>query len=1054
MSGNSWLNDFANPPAIFRPVPFWSWNERMNPKDIRRQIDLMADAGWGGVMIHSRKGLITPYLGDEWFNAVDAAVEQCRKRDLKVWLYDEDKWPSGFSGGTVPLADKSFRMHALIARSDESATFEDAEPIGQPRDGIRIYVWTAPLGQEFFNGTCFTDHMSRRAMKKFLVEGYESYHSRYREHYGRLIVAEFTDEPCTIFRRELPVGAVPYSPELPERFEQMHGYSPIDKLYLLFSEDAGAEKFRIHYFRTVNDLFENNYSRQLGDWCAEHNIDLTGHYIIEGTLYDQQNWGSKIMPNYRHMGIPGIDHLGRHITERHTAKQCQSVVNQYGKKRMLSEMYGCCGQGLSFEDRHWIASQQMCLGVNLLNYHLSLYTMAGCRKRDFPPNIFYQQPWWPLNRLIDDSLSRTCVALSQGQYHAEALVLHPQESTFLLWQSKVSNDRQLTLLGYDEEPTIKGVKNKIEAIQSQLQSITDALLGSQRTYDFADETILADAGKVEMLNGRPVLNIGQMYYPAVILPAMATMAVSTMILLESFQNAGGVVFRCGQRSDLLDGEPSGKLTKWLDSVPEIAIDRLSAYLKSKVSPAVEAFGINSEESRMLYTHIRNLDDCSRLVYIVNLHRDMAFNAQIKFNGKFLAVYHLDTHTGQQQELISTINDDGLAVNLPFAQTQCHLLRLSPKAADKAEKPVSLLPAATSETIKMEASEWKIERLDDNAITLDYAYWREGSGEFSQKPVPVIAIQERLNRLKYNGALSLRYPVRVHKFSPERKINLVVEYPERFEICINGRPLAFKDDGYYLDFRWKKTDITGLLKEGENIIELKLNHFQYGDAKCFEDPFARYGTEIESIYLTGDFSVAGKMTQEKPVSPLWEMWKIPPVESCCIDGESLCITDNFEIKYGNCGPQGMPFYAGRLKMSSKMPQINLQADRAILELKNLDASAAQVEIDGKTVGHFVSRPFEIDITKEINQCGKVLAITLYGSLRNLLGPHHNIDGESPAVGPDSFTPWYSYEGESFPDLPDRVVKWGRDGICSKQWRDSYCIVGFGIADSINICRRRD
>ncbi len=28
-----------------------------------------------------------------------------------------------------------------------------------------------------------------------------------------------------------------------------------------------------------------------------------------------------------------------------------------------------------------------------------LYTMSGCRKRDYPQNIFYQQPWWHLNHL-------------------------------------------------------------------------------------------------------------------------------------------------------------------------------------------------------------------------------------------------------------------------------------------------------------------------------------------------------------------------------------------------------------------------------------------------------------------------------------------------------------------------------------------------------------------------------------------------------------------------------------------------------------------------------
>ena len=69
--------------------------------------------------------------------------------------------------------------------------------------------------------------------------------------------------------------------------------------------------------------------------------------------------------------------LARQIDERITAKHCHSVVNQYAKPRMLSELYGVAGATLTFEDRLWIASQQICLGVNLLNPHLALYTLAS-----------------------------------------------------------------------------------------------------------------------------------------------------------------------------------------------------------------------------------------------------------------------------------------------------------------------------------------------------------------------------------------------------------------------------------------------------------------------------------------------------------------------------------------------------------------------------------------------------------------------------------------------------------------------------------------------------
>jgi hypothetical protein len=296
---SDWMREFRNPPAIYRPVPFWSWNEKMEPGEIRRQVELMADAGWGGGFIHSRIGLITPYLGEEWFTAASAALEACREHGLKVWLYDEDKWPSGFSGGSVPLADEAFRVKALIARKVGAAIPENATPLGRPVDGLQVYRWVAPLGHDWFNGTCYADLMSKSAMQKFLQDAYQSYYDRYANSYGRDngIVAEFTDEPCSIFRGRLPAGAAPFTDELVERFRAVHGYDPVEQLHLLFADAPGAEKFRLHYFRTINDLFENNFSKQLGDWCNEHNIDLTGHYMCEHGLYDQQLWGVKIMPN-------------------------------------------------------------------------------------------------------------------------------------------------------------------------------------------------------------------------------------------------------------------------------------------------------------------------------------------------------------------------------------------------------------------------------------------------------------------------------------------------------------------------------------------------------------------------------------------------------------------------------------------------------------------------------------------------------------------------------------------------------------------------------------
>ena len=34
--------------AFCRPVPFWSWNDKLEPGELRRQIGAMQNAGMGG----------------------------------------------------------------------------------------------------------------------------------------------------------------------------------------------------------------------------------------------------------------------------------------------------------------------------------------------------------------------------------------------------------------------------------------------------------------------------------------------------------------------------------------------------------------------------------------------------------------------------------------------------------------------------------------------------------------------------------------------------------------------------------------------------------------------------------------------------------------------------------------------------------------------------------------------------------------------------------------------------------------------------------------------
>jgi hypothetical protein len=51
------LDQLKNPPKKYRPVPFWSWNDKLDKETLKWQIDEMDKAGLGVYFMHARGGV-------------------------------------------------------------------------------------------------------------------------------------------------------------------------------------------------------------------------------------------------------------------------------------------------------------------------------------------------------------------------------------------------------------------------------------------------------------------------------------------------------------------------------------------------------------------------------------------------------------------------------------------------------------------------------------------------------------------------------------------------------------------------------------------------------------------------------------------------------------------------------------------------------------------------------------------------------------------------------------------------------------------------------------
>ena len=421
-------------------------------------------AGQGGFFIHARIGLRTPYLSDAWFHSVRTCIDAAKELGMDAWLYDEDRWPSGFAGGMVPAMDEAYRSQALICLVSrtpvavkealvrvtgrfEGGSLVDVRPWspddGYPDDGhvvVQCYPWIAPMGQGWFGGATFLNTLNPDAVKKFLEITYDRYAAEVGESFGGVIPGIFTDEPSFWYRGSLPavhgVGqppAVPWTMEFPEYFQARHGYDIRPHLHALFYQVEGYAAVRHDFWEAVTTRFSEAWSEQLYAWCEEHGLPLTGHHMAEDGLGYQMQWTGGVMPHYRYYHVPGIDKLERNTRQVVTVKQLDSVVEQLGKPRALCEAFGCSGQDFAIEGRWWITNWLAVLGINLFNPHLALYSLRGERKRDYPQVLSYQQPWWEYQKPYEDATARLCYALSQGRRQVDVLVIHPMSSAWVTY---------------------------------------------------------------------------------------------------------------------------------------------------------------------------------------------------------------------------------------------------------------------------------------------------------------------------------------------------------------------------------------------------------------------------------------------------------------------------------------------------------------------------------------------------------------------------------------------------------------------------------------------
>ncbi len=981
----------SDPPKRFRPIPFWSWNEKLDESETRRQIRAMDAAGIGGYFMHARGGLQTEYMGDSWMANIQAGVEEARDTGMGAWLYDENGWPSGFGDGRVSgLGEEYQQKYLRFEEVDQEMTRPDRRTIINHRLGdgrlLHFYYDVNPF---------YVDTLDGKVTEQFLDAIYQPYYEVFGTDFGKALPGFFTDEP------QVSRNGIPWSLTLPKQYWEMFQEDLLVVLPQLFLPIDDYQRTRYRFWYLVQELFVTNFTEPIYDWCTNHGAQLTGHMVLEESFLAQLTSNGAVMPHYEFFHMPGMDWLGRHINPPTTPLQVSSVAHQLGKQQILSETFALTGWNVSFGELKWMFDWQMVRGITQLCQHLQGYSLRGIRKRDYPPSLFYQQPWWDKYRLFNDYVSRLGMLLAEGKADFPVLVLHTQSSAWLHYDAA-------------DNPGLADLFN-------DFLDVTETLEANHIPFHYGDERILKRHGQVDGTR----LVVGQEAYSVVIVPPAVTLTANTVELLQAFGKAGGSIFWVGQKPSLVAGQVDSRLDDLLtlgESLDEPA--SIPACLPEDASPVAvttrdgrPALAV-AVTQRTLPASLVGVE--SRLFFAANSDLDAEYSVVITVPGR--AVRILDAEDGSLRSLPYTHVDDRLQVAWRLAPGGS--LALLTADADEAFPDAPLwenLDELTPLPSDLFVGSWDLDMHDPNALTLDYCdFWFDGELQAENEHVSVI--QKRALDLERSVDIAMRFTFTLSQdFTPDDAA-LVIERPELYTMELNGQLVENTPSGWYRDRSFIRVPLTKSLRQGENELVLRTRfsqsdkvYEQIRKAAAFEAEKNKltYDQEIEAVYLIGTFGV------ETPGS-----FESLPRRAVRYSGPFVLNTPPTAVTLGDLTRQGLAFFNGTVTLRKEIELTDDSIDGYKLQLKDVQANVAALRVNGEHVREWFWQPYEASLQGRLRSGTNTIELTLTGNLRNLLGPHHLEEGESYAVHPGTFF--------KEPNV------WGHS-----RWNDDYCFVEFGV-----------
>lgn len=524
---------WENPSVIYRPLQI------VHGADIRHKASYYKDTcGLGGVVCNVPFGENYLKSEEDWAVFVDG-VKDMRKSGLRVWIYDEDGYPSLGAGGRVLEDDPSLEALEMVYDKNSKTPFM-----------VRPCYEYAHASNNYYMARRYPNPLNPKATQKFIALTHQAYFDHLgTELYGQ-VEAFFTDEPSMMAvnlgelqenvrknvkvmdlidleKKNLPM--VSWANDLPEKYKAKYREELMPLIASLFSGNEEKDKVvRQKFWSLLAELDLDNYYKAIQNWCKSvrdknngQGPVSSGHGLREENPSNHVSLDGNKLLVASGFDIPGLDQLSSDPTIWGKSSWMAaffpvSSAALSGQRRVMCEMSDLelTINGKSPVDVQYMQAStawQMAFGVtDFMLYYTITYG-------DEYPNRNEQA-----HREYCDFVGRVNSILMEASPVRKTLLYYP------------IYDLQREYIPTAEKMSWRTQSELTKTIESSFRQIGANLLKAQTQFVLVDYLVLEKA----TVNSNGSLQVGNNQYSSVVFPKGIMLPVSVSKVMEEAKRKG------------------------------------------------------------------------------------------------------------------------------------------------------------------------------------------------------------------------------------------------------------------------------------------------------------------------------------------------------------------------------------------------------------------------------------------------------------------------------------------------------------------------------------